>query len=109
MAESNDTDAPTTAATVSSAVVGSVRGFVSRTGGSATAVISPVGRAGVRVMLVGADGTMGDRVVADVATAHALIDAVDGLTAAQWDRELSSIATPAPGHYAKMAGWVART
>ncbi len=94
---------------LSSAVVGSVADFVAAHGGSATAVLQPVGRLGVRVTLVGADGILGDRVVANLATANALVEAVAGLTAAEhWDRELISIANPRKGHWAKMAGWVAR-
>jgi len=84
--------------------------FVRSNGGSASAVIAPVGTSGVRVVMVGSEnGVMGDQVVGDVETARALIDAVDGLELAEWDRELSATATPRAGHWAKMAGWVART
>lgn len=90
------------------AIVDSVRTFVSAHGGSAEAVLQPVGRRGVRITLVGADGVLGDRMVADTATAQAVVEAVDGLTAAEgWERELVSRTTPAAGHWAKMAGWVA--
>ncbi|SKX55222.1 Uncharacterised protein [Mycobacteroides abscessus subsp. massiliense] len=48
--------------------------------------------------------------VTDLATAHAAVEAVEGIEAVEeWDRELVSTATPAPGHAKKMAGWVART
>ncbi|BAX98021.1 hypothetical protein MSTE_02712 [Mycobacteroides stephanolepidis] len=74
------------------------------------AVLQPIGQAGVRITLVGADGILGDQVVADLATAHAAVEAVEGIEAVEeWDRELVSTATPAPGHAKKMAGWVART
>ncbi|PXX53316.1 hypothetical protein DFR70_12829 [Nocardia tenerifensis] len=90
------------------AIVASVKGFVADHGGSATAVLQPVGRVGVRVTLVGSDGILGDRVVADLAAAKELVATVDGLTEAdEWDRELTSIATPRKSHWAKMAGWVA--
>ncbi|MBU3067924.1 hypothetical protein KO481_41230 [Nocardia sp. NEAU-G5] len=93
----------------SPAVIDSVKEFVADHGGSATAVLQPIGRAGVRITLVGKDGILGDRVVGDMATAKALFGLVDGLTETEhWDRELTSIVTPAPGHWAKMAGWVAR-
>lgn len=96
-------------ATVPGEIVKSVREFVSRHGGSATAVLQSLGRMGVRVTLVGADGTLGDRVVADMPAAEKLVELVDGLTAAEeWDRDLSAAATPRRGHYAKMAGWVAK-
>lgn len=103
------TDTATSTVTAPKSVVDSVRGFVAEHGGSATAVLQPVGRQGVRVTLVGADGVLGDRMVADLAVAQALVDAVAGLTAAEeWDRDLSSRATPRTGHWAKMAGWVAK-
>lgn len=87
----------------------SVKGFVAEHGGSATAVLQPIGRVGVRVTLVGSDGVLGDRVVDDLATATELVESVDGLTEADaWDRELISVVTPRTGHWAKMAGWVAR-
>ncbi|EUA48141.1 hypothetical protein I543_2946 [Mycobacteroides abscessus 21] len=74
------------------------------------AVLQPVGETGVRITLVGADGILGDQVVADLATARAAVAAVEGIEVAEgWDRELVSAATPAPGHVKKMAGWVART
>ncbi|MGH3955977.1 hypothetical protein [Mycobacteroides salmoniphilum] len=74
------------------------------------AVLQPVGQAGVRITLVGADGILGDQVVADLETAHAAVAAVEGIEPVEeWDRELVSTANPAPGHAKKMAGWVART
>lgn len=94
---------------LSGALVDSVKGFVAEHGGSATAVLQQIGRVGVRVTLVGADGVLGDRVVADMATAKHLVETIEGLAEAdEWDRELTSIVTPERGHWAKMAGWVAR-
>ncbi|MEU7764704.1 hypothetical protein AB0B25_06235 [Nocardia sp. NPDC049190] len=94
---------------LSASLIDSVKGFVADHGKSATAVLQPLGRVGVRVTLVGADGILGDRVVADLDTAEELVAVVDGLTEAdEWDRELVSIVTPRQGHWAKMAGWVAR-
>ncbi len=89
-------------------MVDSVKGFVAEHGGSATAVLQPVGRLGVRVTLVGGDGILGDRMVGDLAAAKKLVEMVDGLTEAdEWDRELTSVVTPRKGHWARMAGWVA--
>ncbi len=91
------------------ATVASVRRFVAGQGGQATAVLQPIGAAGVRITLVGGSGgILGDRVVPDVATAEAVVNAVDGLTVGEWDRELVSATTVSPSHYRKMAGWVAR-
>jgi hypothetical protein len=96
-------------AKLSGALVESVKGFVSDHAGSATGVLQPLGRVGVRVTLVGADGVLGDRVVPDMDTAKKLVSMVDGLIEAdEWDRELTSVVTPRKGHWAKMAGWVAR-
>ncbi len=93
---------------LSPSVIDSVKEFVAEHGGSATAVLQPIGRAGVRVTLVGSDGVLGDRVVDDLASAKALVETVNGLSETEhWDRELTSIVTPAKGHWAKMAGWVA--
>lgn len=89
-------------------VVSSVRGFVGREGGSAKAVLQPIGQAGVRITLVGEDGgILGDRVVPDIATANAVVDALPDVATAEWDRELTSAANVRPSHWRKMAGWVA--
>lgn len=89
-------------------VVASIKKFVAREGGSAKAVLQPIGTAGVRITLVGHDGgVLGDRVVDDLDTARAVVDAIDGVEVAEWDRALTSSADVAPGHYRKMAGWVA--
>ncbi|UGT56432.1 hypothetical protein [Nocardia asteroides] len=83
--------------------------FVAEHGGSGTAVLQYIGEQGVRITLVGADGILGDRVVADLATAKAIVEKVDGLTEAdEWNRELVSVVTPAASHWKKMAGWVAK-
>lgn len=88
-------------------VVSSIRKFVAAEGGSAKVVIQPAGAAGVRLTLVGANGIIGDRVVDSVATAQAVVDAVDGLETAEWDRDLTSSADVSPSHWRQMAGWVA--
>ncbi|WP_072801876.1 hypothetical protein [Rhodococcoides yunnanense] len=85
-----------------------VRSFVGEHGGSGNVVLQPIGRVGTRVTLVGADGVLGDQVVANNDIARALVEEVGNLTESEWDRELISSVNPAPGHYRKMAGWVAR-
>lgn len=90
-------------------VVKSVRSFLASHGGSGHAVLQNIGRAGVRITLIGADSILGDEVVRDLATAKAVVAAVDGLVESEWTRELVSTATPEPGHVRKMAGWVANT
>ncbi|MGC5258727.1 hypothetical protein ACPXCG_20495 [Gordonia sp. DT218] len=107
--ESDTADVTTTPVEAPQSVVASIKGFIGREGGSAKAVLQPIGAAGVRITLVGEQGgILGDRVVDDVATAEAVVEAVDGLEAAEWDRDLTSAATVSPSHYRKMAGWVAR-
>ncbi|MCZ4275232.1 hypothetical protein [Rhodococcoides yunnanense] len=88
-------------------VLSAVKTFVGEHGGSASVVIAPIGRAGYRITLVGADGVLGDQVVKSEAIARAVLASVDSLTEAEWDRELVSSVNPARGHYRKMAGWVA--
>lgn len=89
-------------------IVDSVRRFAAAHGGSAQAVLQPVGRRGVRLTLVGADGVLGDRMVADTATAQAVVAEVAELTTADgWERDLVAKTDPRTGHWAKMAGWVA--
>ncbi len=87
-------------------VLSAVKTFVGEHGGSASVVIAPIGRAGYRITLVGADGVLGDQVVKSEVIARAVLASVDSLTEAEWDRELVSSVNPAPGHYRKMAGWV---
>lgn len=76
--------------------------------GPTRAVLQPIGEAGVRVTLVGADGVLGDRVVADMAAAQALVAECGWVTdAGGWERDLVAAASPRAGHWRKMAGWVA--
>lgn len=88
--------------------VDAIKKFVAEHGGSASAVIQPIGLAGVRITLVGADGILGDQVVKDLATANAVVASFDDVTVSEWDRAITSIVTPRKGHFQKMAGWVAR-
>ncbi|MFT3715232.1 MAG: hypothetical protein QM774_04575 [Gordonia sp. (in: high G+C Gram-positive bacteria)] len=105
-------DAPVTApatAPVPADVVSSIRKYVASEGGSAKAVLQPIGEAGVRITLVGGqDGALGDRVVPTLEQAKAVVAEVDGLEEAdEWDRSLTSTVSVAPSHWRKMAGWVA--
>lgn len=65
----------------------SARAFVTAHGKPSRAVVQPIGRAGARVVLVGADGAMGDVVVPSPEAGTALIDAVPDLDGADWDTE----------------------
>lgn len=89
-------------------IVSSIRSFVAEHGGSGKAVLQPIGLSGVRITVVAADGTLGDRVAKDLPTARAIVEEIPDVTVSEWDREVTSIANPQKGHWAKMAGWVAR-
>ncbi|NLG55721.1 MAG: hypothetical protein GX542_08755 [Rhodococcus sp.] len=104
---SNDT-AKHAAAVAPKEVVADIKKFLAAHGKAGNAVIQPVGEGKVRITLVAEDGILGDQVVRDLATAHAVVEAVSNLTESpDWDRELTSKVTPRKGHFAKMAGWVA--
>lgn len=61
--------------------------FVAAHGKPARGVVEPIGRAGARVVLIGADGAMGDLVVDSAEVAQALIDQVADIEPADWDAE----------------------
>ncbi len=67
-----------------------LRRFAAEHGGSATAVVSYLGRRGARIVAVAADGALGDAVVSSV-EAGGLVCAAAGIEVADgWDRELSA-------------------
>ncbi|MGX7828700.1 hypothetical protein ACTG9Q_26750 [Actinokineospora sp. 24-640] len=77
--------------------------FVAAHGKTARAVVGNVGLAGARVVLVGADGAMGDVMVASPAAGQALIERTEGLDASEWDRETVESTRIGAAHRAKMA------
>ncbi|WP_092533821.1 hypothetical protein [Amycolatopsis arida] len=80
------------------------RGFVERHGKPARGVVEYIGRVGARVVLVGADGALGDVIVPDVATGEALVAAVPDLEPAEWDAETVNSTAIGPEHRRRMAG-----
>lgn len=86
----------------------SARAFVAEHGKPARAVVSNVGRSGARVVLVGADGTMGDVFVADTSTGDALVEAVADLEASSWDADTTAAAKIGAAHRRRMAGSLLR-
>ncbi len=72
-------------------------------GTAVRAVVEPVGRAGARIVLVGADGAMGDVITKDVESATKAVEAADGVEQAEWDRETTAAAKIDPAHRRKMA------
>ncbi|MGW5051680.1 hypothetical protein [Actinokineospora sp. NPDC004072] len=78
--------------------------FVRAHGKPARAVAENIGLAGVRVVLVGADGALGDVMVASMAAAEALVAGVEGLEASEeWDRETVAATRIGAAHRVKMA------
>lgn len=68
------------------------------------AIVENLGRAGARVVLIGADGAMGDVIVAGPTAGSALVDAVAGLEPAQWDAETVGATVIGAQHRRRMAG-----
>ncbi|EHR60871.1 hypothetical protein SaccyDRAFT_1977 [Saccharomonospora cyanea NA-134] len=109
------TDAVTETATdatapvpVKPAQLAAARAFVTEHGKPVKAVVQRIGRAGARVVLVGDDGALGDVVVPSVETGEALIEAVDGVEAAEWDAETVGATVIGAEHRRRMAGPLAR-
>ncbi|MBB3039882.1 hypothetical protein FHU29_004372 [Hoyosella altamirensis] len=109
MSDQENSATGTAGPVIPSGVLPAIKAFMKDHGGSAKAVLQPLGRIGVRITLVGADGIMGDQVVPSLHIARAVVDAVPQLELADWDRELTSTATPAPEHARRMAAWVANS
>ncbi|HWD03199.1 MAG TPA: hypothetical protein VG674_12190 [Amycolatopsis sp.] len=80
------------------------RDFVARHGKPSRAVVEHIGRMGARVVLVGADGAMGDIVVPSPETGTALVEAVADLESAEWDPETVKQAKIGAHHRHRMAG-----
>jgi orotate phosphoribosyltransferase len=97
VADSEEIVAPT------SAQLAAARKFVKAHGKPARAVVENVGRAGARVVLVGADGALGDVVVPSVGTGEALVEAVEDVEPAEWDAETVQATKIGPAHRHKMA------
>jgi len=83
------TETSTTKPAAPPSAVAALKKFAARHGGSATAVIEYIGRRGARIVLVGADGTWGDLVVADVDSAKAACEAAGVKVIDGWPREVS--------------------
>lgn len=84
--------------------VARAKAFVEEHGGEGRAVVQNLGRTGARIVLIGGDGAFGDVVVPDVATGESVVEAVEDLTASEWDSETTAALTIGPGHRKKMAG-----
>lgn len=84
------------------------RGFLAAHGKRVRAVVEHLGNAGARVVLVGADGMLGDVVVrGGVQAGEALVGAI-GAEAASWDSETVAATKIGSEHRRSMAGPRAR-
>ncbi|KAA9160389.1 hypothetical protein FPZ12_017615 [Amycolatopsis acidicola] len=84
--------------------LGAARRFVAEHGKPAKAVVENIGRKGARVVLVGADGALGDVIVPAPATGDALVEAVEDLEPAEWDAETVGATKIGAAHRHRMAG-----
>lgn len=74
-------------ASTSSGLVATLKSFAAGHGG-ATAVIEYLGRRGARIVLVGADGAVGEHVADGTATARAACERAGVPLENEWEREL---------------------
>ncbi|MBE9373477.1 hypothetical protein IQ251_03345 [Saccharopolyspora sp. HNM0983] len=88
--------------------VESAKAFVGEHGGAARAVVENLGRTGARLVLVGADGALGDVMVPSTAVGEAIVEVVDGLSPHDWDAETVADLKIGAAHRRKMAGPRAR-
>jgi hypothetical protein len=86
------------------AKVGELRRFVTDHGGSGTAVVSYIGRAGARIVVVASDGAFGDAVVSGVEAGVRVCEHAGIPVADEWDRELSAAIRPSAADRRRMAG-----
>lgn len=78
--------------------------FVAAHGGGGEAVIAPIGRVGVRIVVVAADGAYCDAMAATVEDAARLCEQAGITVADEWTRELAASVSPRPADRRRMAG-----
>lgn len=86
-----------------SAVADRLRSFVAAHGGSGTAVREHLGRRGVRIVVVAADGRFADAVVDSMEAANSCCEHA-GVPIGEWDRELTTRITVSSADRRRMAG-----
>jgi len=106
VAENNEESAQ--AGTPTAGQLAAARKFVAEHGKPSKAVVENIGRAGARVVLVGADGALGDVIVKGPAAGAALVEAVADLEAAEWDAATVGATVIGAEHRRRMAGPRAR-
>lgn len=109
MADSQDTEkTEQTPAEPTARQLAAARAFVAEHGKPSRAVVERIGRAGARVVLVGADGALGDVVVPSAETGEKLVEAVEDLESAEWDSDTVGATVIGAGHRRRMAGPLAK-
>jgi hypothetical protein len=83
---------------------GRLRAFVAAHGGSGAAVVEPIGRVGVRIVVVATDGAYCDAVASSADTAAAICERAGIGVADGWTRDLSASIAPSPADRRRMAG-----
>jgi hypothetical protein len=81
-----------------------LRSFLAAHGGGGEAVIAPIGRVGVRIVVVGTDGAYCDAIAPTVAEAGQWCEQAGIAVADEWTRELAASVSPRPADRRRMAG-----
>ncbi|SDP40957.1 hypothetical protein SAMN04515671_4097 [Nakamurella panacisegetis] len=103
MSASPEKNSPEVAAPDHSSLIAGLRSFIARHGGGGTAVLNHMGRRGVRIVVISADGPFTDGIVPDLEQAGAVCAAA-GLSVGQWDRESTGKITVSAADRIRMAG-----
>ncbi|HJQ47690.1 MAG TPA: hypothetical protein VJ870_15435 [Amycolatopsis sp.] len=99
----DNSEAPSTDDTPTAKQLRAARQFVAQHGTQSKAVVENIGRKGARVVLVGADGALGDVLVASPAAGETLVESVADLEPADWDAETVGATLIGPAHRRRMA------
>lgn len=103
MTETPRQDSADVAAPDHSTLIAGLRAFTKKHGGSGSAVLNYMGRRGVRIVVISADGPFTDAIVPDLDQAAAVCEAA-GLTVGAWDRESTGKITVSAADRMRMAG-----
>jgi hypothetical protein len=83
---------------------GRLRRFVAIHGGAGEAVVEPIGRVGVRIVVIASDGAYCDAMASSVEAAAAVWRRAGLGVADGWSRELAASVSPSPADRRRMAG-----
>ena len=103
MTETTGQDSANVVAPDHTRLIAGLRAFTNEHGGSGSAVLNYVGRPGVRIIVISADGPFTDAIVPDLDQAATVCEAA-GLTVGAWDRESTGKITVSASDRTRMAG-----